>query len=37
MHHKLKMAKEKPRLSPGEKKPGIGSLLISSLVYGRSG
>jgi hypothetical protein len=35
-----KIAKEEPRLSPGEKKPGThegGSLLIPSLVYGRSG
>ena len=35
-----KNAKEEPRLSPGKKKPGThegGSLLISSLVYGRSG
>jgi hypothetical protein len=35
-----KNAKEEPRLSPGEKKPGThegGSLLISSLVYGRIG
>jgi hypothetical protein len=35
-----RMAKEEPKLSPGEKKPRThegGSLLISSLVYGRSG